>query len=56
MHIIEPRPDDRRMTGREYLAALLWHATFWTDEALAFKHWEYRPVNAIQPKLGEYQA
>ena len=62
MHIIEPRDDDTRVTGQQYLSALARHGWAWVG-ALALGdftidiggRWEYRPVSAINAPLGEYQ-
>ena len=66
MRLIEPRPDDYRMTSRLYLRWLASHAKYWAgeksnplrtgmfEESLREFRLEYRPINAIQLPVGEY--
>lgn len=53
MRLIEPKVNDTRVTSRRYLSWWVSHAKYWTG-AKSGKA-EYRPVNAKQMPLGEYQ-
>jgi hypothetical protein len=53
MHIIEPRKDDTRVSGRVYLYMLAQLGEQWVGNIA--RGMEYRPVNATQATLGEYQ-
>ena len=54
MRTIANTKRDTRLTGLQYLAHLAYYANVWCGEIKGIGD-EYRPVNAIQKALGEYQ-